>query len=221
MPTNPRILIDLQAALTADQHGFSLLCIYKGVPMDAPLTLLRLEDETVWVKLEAPGPELYLRQKQALLLTEGLLDPLTCDVVQADLERSVAALTNLDFAGRHISKRHELRVEPAEPLALTLKTAGQEIELEIADVSMNGLGAFSSTFQPGPELSSGQAVQTTLHLPSGPLELAGTLRSLSAGASGCRMAIAFSGAEPQREQLLRYIMQRRAEITAEVYPVNV
>jgi hypothetical protein len=87
---------------------------------------------------------------------------------------------------------------------------------EIADLSVRGLGVRLPFQELATTFTQGKLVAVTLGLPEGQVKVEGRIRNIVRTPDFLRLAIEFSGAVPEKATIVRYVMQRRSEIMAEV-----
>jgi hypothetical protein len=145
-----------------------------------------------------------------------LLEPLEAKVTCLDLASGEFSLSDFRYAGSKFANRRELRVEPAGGETVKIASNGRLMVGEIADLSVRGLGVRLPFQELATTFTQGKLVAVTLGLPEGQVKVEGKVRSIVRTPDFLRLAIEFSGAVPEKATIVRYVMQRRSEIMAEV-----
>jgi hypothetical protein len=216
MTISAHILADLQAVLSEGHHDFSFLSLYKGVPLVCRARLTHVTDHEARFVVQPPESAALKEKKTTLVLSDGLLEPLEAKVSCLDLANGEFVLRDFAYAGSKFANRRELRVQPAGGEKVKIASDGRVLVGHIADLSVRGLGIRLPIQEVSADFSQGKLVAVTLELPEGSVSMEGKIRSLMRDPDNLRLAIEFTGAVPEKATIIRYVMQRRSEIMAEV-----
>ncbi len=216
METKGQISVDLKAVLVEGHRDFSLLSVYKGVPFVSRATLEKAEGESAFFIVQPPEFVTLQRDKIALVLSDGLLEPFEAKILSFDLAAMRFELGDFLYAGSKHANRRELRVEPEYPLKVIVSIPGSQVEGQLADVSIRGVGVRIAAAE-AEIFMAGQQVLLNLNIPEGAdFEMAGRIRNIARSSVTYRLSIEFLGTVPEKAMIVRYIMRRRADIMAEV-----
>jgi hypothetical protein len=108
-----------------------------------------------------------------------------------------------------------VRVEPQTPMPVRLELEGRPVAGHIVDLSLGGLAVQVAAEPAGHPLKPNISAPLAFELPSGPVELAGLVRSVRAEGSGKRLGIAFTQ-DAHLGAIVAYVLQRRVEILGEL-----
>ena len=216
METSEQISVDLKAILQEGHRDFSLLNVYKGVPFVCKAILERVEGKLATFTVNCIETASLQTEKNTLILSDGLLEPLEATLVAADYQKGLFTFTQFIYAGSKFANRRELRVEPSMPLEVSLVGEENTILGELLDISVRGAGVSVAPQNRESRFTHGGQVCLNLTIPEGKLSLEGKIRNVVKSASSFRLAIEFMGSVPEKVPLIRYIMRRRAQIFAEV-----
>ena len=216
METSEIILTDLKAVLLEGHREFSLLNMYKGVPLVCQAHMDQIEGSSAIFTVQPPESATLQTEETTLVLSNGLLEVLEARVECLDLVSGKFGLSNFSYAGSKYANRRELRVEPAESIPVQIASDGRMLSGNIADLSVRGMGLRL----PADELTStftlGKTIAITLHLPENKVRLEGKIRSIMRTKQYLRLAMEFTGSVPEKASIIHYVMQRRSEIVAEI-----
>ena len=154
MTSNPQILADLRLIMDFD-HQLELMNTYRGVPVICRARVLSIRDDMVEIETHDPALICLLEQKQTRVLGSDYFEPAVAHVASVDLLAGVAVLTNFTYQSTRLGERMIVRVEPKEPIAVTLETEGQKVQTELIDLSLSGMGVhvdypkYSAALKPG------------------------------------------------------------------------
>jgi len=217
MSKSKHILTDFEALLLEAQTNFSLMTLYKGVPVNTHATLQKVEGEIVWFSVRPPGLAFAQPGSHLLILSNGYLEPVDGQVVRWDHDTANIGLSELVFAGGKYGIRHELRVEPQETFCITLMDAGQFFRVEGVDISLHGLGVWLNGEKCPPELVPGKELGIEIEFPQELARLQGRILKANPLDFGWRFSIEFTSSAEEKRRVLHYIMHRRDEIFSEIH----
>lgn len=203
----------------AERRELSLFNLHKGVPISYSATVAMRRDGEVMLRVHPTQAVVLKLQRKTYLRGEGLPGLLRAKVVGVDLDNEVAVLSDFVPSESALDKRRFLRVQPKDPLAVTLTSEEGELDGRVADVSLSGMGVLvMETAWLRPELpvlvrlqlplgSGGRARTVTLH--GKVLKVMGKRAPYLAG-----LAV---HADSQTEVLVsQYLAQRQSEVVREV-----
>jgi hypothetical protein len=216
LETSDIILTDLKAALLEGHRDFSLLNIYKGVPLVCQARLDQVDGKNAIFTVQPPETATLQQEEKTLVLSNGLLEVLEAKVKCLDLVSGKFSLRAFSYAGSKYANRRELRVEPAGSIPVQLASDGRMHSGDIADLSVRGMGVRLPTTELTSTFTLGKTIAVTLHLPSNRVRLEGKIRSITRTPKYLRLAMEFTGSVPEKASIIRYVMQRRSEIVAEI-----
>ena len=217
MSISKLILTDFEALLHEGQTNFSLMTLYKGVPVNTPATLQKVEPDNVWFSVRPPGLAFAQPGSHLLVLSNGYLEPVDGEVVCWDHETANIGLSNLVFAGGKYGSRAELRVEPEESFCITLIDAGQQFKVEGIDISLHGLGVWWNAEKHPAELAVGKELGIEIEFPQELVALQGRILKTIKLETGWKFSIEFTSSAEVKTHVLHYIMHRRDEIFSEIH----
>ena len=216
MATSHYILTDLKAVLLEDHRDFSFLNIYRGVPLICRARLDKVDDRAAYFTVQPPESATLKQEKTTLVLSDGLLEPLEAHVDCLDLVKGEFSLADFGYAGSKFANRRELRVEPEGNLQVEIASNSHTLNGQIADISVRGMGIRLPIQELTILLVQGKTVAISLHLPMKTVRLEGKIRNAVRSQTFLRLAVEFTGAVPEKINIIRYVMQRRSEIMLEV-----
>jgi hypothetical protein len=215
MPSNPQILSDL-ALIKLAGHQIELLSVYKGVPFICKANVEQIGDNSVALQTNNPALVCLECSNEARLLGSDYFEPAMARLESIDLAKGTITMKDLVYAGARLGERMIVRVEPREPIPVTLETAGQIFQGEIADLSISGLGIWLSKEQYQALLKPGVNVQLAFQVRNEPISLAGVILGVSKAPASQRISLRFAQGGAEKLQIFHYLIDRRAEIEAEV-----
>ena len=109
-----------------------------------------------------------------------------------------------------------MRVEPNEPIRVSLESEGVAFEGDIVDLTLNGIGVRFNLANYNYSLKPGTTIKTSFDLPTGNINLAGTVLSSVKAGDIYRLSVRFNQDGPQKIAIFRYLIDRRAEIENEL-----
>ncbi|MFN8383451.1 MAG: hypothetical protein U0V02_16020 [Anaerolineales bacterium] len=136
--------------------------IYKGLPISYDTNIISVGLS----EIQVPGSKNHIAclyyQGESYLQGDELPVIIRSKVKSLNLIQNYAILTNFEAAQNNIGMRTQIRVEPDEPLVVTIQFKGSAYEFlaPLADVSANGASFYFDSFmfpvrlcQPGNEIS--------------------------------------------------------------------
>lgn len=145
-----------------NKSGIRLLNIYKGLPISYDTNIISIGAS----EIQVPGSKSQIAclyyQGESFLQGDGIPVVIHSTVKSLNLAQNYAILTNFEEAQNNIGMRTQIRVEPDDPLIVTIQFKGSAYEFiaPLADISANGASFFFEDFmfpvrlaQPGNQLS--------------------------------------------------------------------
>ncbi len=216
MPSNQQILSDLRVVLETG-HALEIMNTYKGVPFVCKAQVKRVEDDLVYVEAQHPSLICLTREKQTKVLGSDYFEPSIAQVVSVDLGAGQITLTRFAYLGTRLGERTIVRVEPRDPIPVELRFNEQRVTGELADLSMSGIGVRFPAEAYTPLLKPGANLHLRLALPNDVIvESDGAILSAARLKDIYRVSIRFSTNQSNRVAIFRYLIDRRAEIEAEL-----
>jgi hypothetical protein len=215
MTPSDSVVSDLQTCLAENQRQFNLLNIYQGVQFDTPATLEQVEETAAIFRVQSPAAILLETQRETVILSNGLLEPIRAQVRNFDILTGRLGLTNFNAVASKFGIRREIRVEPHPAVMAEIVWKDQRFDGYLVDLSMSGAG-LCLVAPPTPLPARGEKLQVTFQFREGWVQVDAPVRGLPRGGETPRLSIGFPETFPQRPAILRYIMYRRAEIITEV-----
>ena len=215
LTSNPQIISDLRLIMDFD-HVLELMNIFRGVPFICRARVSSIHDDLVEIQTQDPAQVCLVQQKQTKVLGSDYFEPAVARVASSDLLAGTAVLTNFSYQSTRLGERMIVRVEPKEPFPVMVETGDGQITVELADLSLNGMGVRVELSDYSAALKPGTTVQTSLLLPKGEVRLAGSILTAIKSSSAYRLSVRFLPNSPQRVTVFRYLIDRRAEIADEL-----
>jgi hypothetical protein len=214
------ILSDLRTCFEEHRREFEFLHNYKGVPLITKAGLSSVHEDRAIFDVIPPTSVCLAWEERALLLSDGILEPIEGRVLAFDLAAGKVELGGFLYAGYRFGNRHEVRVEPSDPILVEIRAPGEVFQGQLADLSMSGAGVTISkpAIQGSAEntLMRSTSVELNINLPDCNVQVPGQELSRMDQGSDSRLAVIFSTGVAGKNILLRYIIQRRDEIRKEV-----
>jgi hypothetical protein len=164
MAENSEIATLFKRAAKANQAIY-LLNVYKGVPISYEATLVDVSWATVKVKTQKYQVVCLYRERETYVQSRLWGDTLHARVVEVDIPKTEAVLTNFEYVKSRIGDRMRVRVQPQEPLEgdLHAKDVSQSFRCELADLSQDGVAIYISSRLYSPQIYA-KGVPVTLDL---------------------------------------------------------
>jgi hypothetical protein len=215
MKQSDQILFGLERVAKAGGE-VELLNGYKGLPIVTKASILKIGDDTVTLKVHKHQLTCLEIEQHTYILCLELEEAASATVIELDKAAGTAGLVNFLYAGRKIGERMILRVEPKDPIAVTIQTDGQIISGNLIDISIDGAGIRLSAPAADQLLKRQSAVQVSFQLLNTRLEFSGTVAYLRTTNDANRLGVDFSADPHLKAAISQYITQRRAEIMNEL-----
>ena len=143
MAQNIEIAALFKRAAKANQAIY-LVNVYKGVPISYEATLVDVSWATVKVKTQKYQVVCLYRERETYVQSRLWTDTLHARVVDVDIPKTEAVLTNFEYVKGRIGDRTRVRVQPEEPMEGDIQAAevDQSFRCELADISRNGVAVY-------------------------------------------------------------------------------
>lgn len=215
MKQSDQILFALERVAKA-QGEVELLNGYKGLPIVTKASILRLGDDTAALNVHKHQLTCLEIEQHTYILCPELEEAASATVIELDKAAGTVELANFLYAGRKIGERMILRVEPKDPIPVTIQIDGQTISGNLIDLSIDGVGIRLSAPAADQLLKRQSAAQVSFQLLNTRLEFSGTVAYLKAVNDTNRLGVDFSADPHLKAAINQYIAQRRAEIMNEL-----
>ncbi len=216
MSHSQHILTDFEVLFDEGQRSFSLISLYKGVPVNTSATLQGVDKQVAWFHVPPPGLAFAQPGAKIFVISNGFLEPVDGRVVGWDHETTNIGLSDFTFAGGTFANRHELRVQPEETFSVTLVDGERLFQVEGIDISLHGLGLMLRTEECPAELTPGKELGIEISFPARCVGLRGRILRLVRQDDGWRIPVEFTCGPDEKKHVLQYIMLRRDEIFSEI-----
>jgi PilZ domain len=215
MISNIQILSDLRLAMEMRQE-LELMVTFKGVPVICKAKVTQIEGETVTLVTRDPGLIRIEHENKISVLGSEFFEPSTAKVIKVDIHSGTLELNNFSYLGTRLGERMMMRVEPKEPIRVSLESESLLFDGEIVDMSLNGIGIRIDQPNYNPSLKPGTTIKTSFDLPNSRIEMEGTVLSSVKAGNIYRLSLRFNQNGPQKIAIFRYLIDRRAEIENEL-----
>jgi hypothetical protein len=215
MISNIQIISDLRLAMEM-RHELELMVTFKGVPVICKAKVTQIDGENVTLVTHDPGLIRIEREKKISVLGSEYFEPSTAKVVKVDISSGAVQLCNFSYLGTRLGERMMMRVEPKEPIRVSLKSENKSFDGDIADLSLNGIGICIDQSNYIPSLKPGTTIMTTFDLPIGHIEMEGVVLSSVKEGDKYRLSLRFNQNGPHKIIIFHYLIDRRAEIESEL-----
>ncbi|MBI5943521.1 MAG: hypothetical protein HY864_04070 [Chloroflexi bacterium] len=139
-----------------------LLNIYKGLPISYDTNINFIDDSEIQVRSNKHQLACLYYQGESFLQGGELPYIIKSQVISLNLAREIAVFSNFEAVKNNIGNRTEIRVEPDEPLVVTIQFNGSmsEIFAPLTNISAGGASVYFETYlfptrlcQPGNDLT--------------------------------------------------------------------
>lgn len=194
-------LIQILRQVAKNRFGIKLLNIYKGLPISYDTNIVSVGSSEIQVPDSKSHLACLYYQGESYLQVDELPMVIRSEVKSLNLIQDFAILANFEVARDNVGKRTQIRVEPDDPLMVSIKFRGSSFEFlaPLADISANGASVFFESYLFPTRLAQpGHEVTMTFSIPD---FVARKMKKLSEkpGSKG-RMAIAPLRANPSGGQ---------------------
>ena len=215
MASNQQIISDLRLIMETD-HSVDLLNLFKGVPFICKAKIHSIDGDVVQVKTPDPAIVCVRNEKQTRVLGSDYFEPTMAQVQSVDIAAGLVTLSNFSYLGTKLGERMIVRVEPKDTIEVVLDNEGYKSKGHLADLSISGLGARLGSAEYTAMLKPGTSLKVTIHFPTGPITLPGTVLSAAKTGEYYRLSIRFGQNGPEKRTIFHYLIDRRGEIENEL-----
>lgn len=141
-------LLQLLRQLSRNQSTIRLLNIYKGLPISYDTNIISVG----FSEIQVPGSKNHIAclyyQGESYLQGDEFPFVIRSTVKSLNLAQNYAVLTNFEVAQNNIGKREQIRVEPDDPLIVSIQFRGSAYDFitPLADISASGASVFFDDF---------------------------------------------------------------------------
>jgi len=155
-------IIQILRQIAKDQSGIRLMNIYKGLPISYDTSIVSVGNMDIQVLGNKSHITCLYYQGESFLQGEQLPVVLRSKVVSLNLAKDSAMLADFEMAPPNIGNRSQIRVEPGEPLIVSIQFKGSAYDFlaPLADISASGASVYFESFmfpirlaKPGSELT--------------------------------------------------------------------
>lgn len=193
-----------------------VLTNYKGVPVLCYATVHSLADDKAVLNAQAPEGICLGFATLVTVMSDMLPDAISGEVSAFNPQTLQVELSRLSLGLAHFGERTTVRVQPDQPVLANVHAGDHSLPAYLADVSVDGASVHVLVNSNAEWITRRGDVQLTLDLAGQPLTLAASVRYFNPLGDGLRLGLVFDAEDRARGQLMGYINQRRAEITAEI-----
>jgi hypothetical protein len=154
----------------ANKAGVRLHNLYKGVPITNDAELLGLDNVFIYLKVNQYQLASIFLERGTYIQGPDFPFPLRAQLSKMDIERGDLYLTNVVKVNGGIGKRGQIRVEPQDPIwvSLQMKNALSSVTTRLADLSSTGVGVYMERFYFQPHIYRvGAELKISFELPRG------------------------------------------------------
>ena len=215
MASNPQIISDLEFLLNTGRE-IEFLTIYKGVPFVFPGRIKQINDEEVRIESDNPAIVSLEVDRKPRILGSDYFEPSVAEVVSLGVINGDVRLKNFTHIGTKLGERKIVRVEPDAPVVLKILSEETEIEGQLTDISISGLGMYLPIETYLPILKPGTELRIQFQLPNCTVDLTGIVLSAIKLTEFYRLSIRFTQGGSQKMDIFKYIADRRMEVEIEL-----
>jgi hypothetical protein len=142
-------IMDQFVLMAKNEGGTHLLNVYKGVPLSFPAKIVEVGDGYLRVLSDTYQMVCMYLEKSTLIQSEYLTEIVQAEVIELDVAKKMALLTNFRYVEKGIGNRTEVRIQPKEPVSSEISDKEDSIIIqgELADISREGIGIYIDRMQ--------------------------------------------------------------------------
>jgi hypothetical protein len=229
-PTTPvtrEEILKAFATVLETRAPLNLHNVFRGVPINYPAQVTSIGQDTVALKVHCLQSVVISLEKRTFIESDALPVILRAFPKTVNFNNQEVILTNFSPAGKAFIERTHLRVQPKEPVNVSILSGDGAITGTMADISLSGAGVFvfgayiSGQFSV--DLAGVTRVGLDLSLPGSDqsIHLIGTISSMTRekGMKMSRIGIKISPEPVFETALMKYIDQRQVEILDELQKI--
>jgi hypothetical protein len=222
MKPNSKIL-EIFARMAADKEEVRLINDHRGIPVVYEATAEGFQEPSVIFRVNKYQCVCLELERHTFIQSPSLPSILKARVADLDIVAGLASLTNFESAPETIGRRTIIRVQPKEPVVVSITYQGQKIRGTLVDVSSSGVGIYMVSayiYNPG-MLRKNEQISLTIRLPNekgivNDIRLAGSILYVNREKGSFRLGINTSPETHARTIIAQYIALRQAEIMREL-----
>lgn len=208
-------------------QSVELVNIYRGIPVSSQASIQSVDQGYVTLQVgDLQAISMFLEGK-TYLHSPDLPEFYRATVIEVDVPKKLAVLSEFTTAGDSVEKRASIRVQPDEFIDVAIDFEGHHTTGKLADISINGLGVFSfdTYVYSDPLLSSTDDAAITLKLPTSdrPIQFQGKIVHITYRGDprlrrvGLKITEEGFSHEPDEEaSLMQYISLRQQQFIQEL-----
>lgn len=213
-------IFDQLIRLAQTKQEVRLVNEYKGIPISYEAVLQSVGENSATLAVHKYQAVCLELERRTFIISEGLTSVLRAQVASVDVVSSTSTLNEFSYAPETIGGRSAVRVEPKEPVTVTLLSQGRKFSGSLADISVSGLGVYTVAayiYTPG-FLKKGAPVQIAFKLPSerGEIRLPGMVLNITKDKGSYRLGIGTTPDALSKNAISQFVAQRQSEILREV-----
>ncbi len=215
------ILHDLEQ-IASTQAEIRLFNVFHGLPISYPAVIQSFDETEVTFNIHKYQSVCLAYEKQTFIQSEVIPFVIKSRVGMVDITALTAVLTDFSRAPITIGGRTAVRVSPKEPVPVTICSDHRKIPGNLADISVDGVGVVLVAmyiYQVAPRVLKKDApAQIKLRLPGETAEtvLPGKVMYIKENQGSYRLGINTLPDAKAKQNILRFVSQRQAEIMREV-----
>lgn len=161
-------LLQVLRQAARNRSGIRLLNIYKGLPISYATNIVSISLSEIQVTGSKSHIACLYYQGESYLQGDELPAVIHSTVKSLNLAQDSAVLTNFEIAENNIGKREQIRVEPDDPLVVSIQFKGSSYQFlaPLADISANGVSVYFESFIfPARHCQPGNEFMMTISIP--------------------------------------------------------
>jgi len=154
--------------IAQNRSEIKMLNIYKGLPISYDTSIDSVDNAEILVPSNKHQLACLYYQGESFLQAEGLPFIIRSQVMSLNLAKQNAVFSNFEMVKNSIGNRSEIRVEPGEPLIVSIQFKGavSETLAPLADISASGASVYFETYLfPSRVCQMGTDLTMTISLP--------------------------------------------------------
>lgn len=161
-------LLQILRQISTSRSSIKLLNIYKGLPISYDTNIVSTGISEIQVTGSKSQIACLYYQGESYLQGTELPFVIHSTVKSLNLAQDYAVLTNFEVAQNNIGMREQIRVEPDDPLVVSIQFKGSAYDFPVllADISVNGASVFFESYMFPNRLSlPGNVLTMTISIP--------------------------------------------------------
>jgi len=136
-------LMHLLGQLSNIGQPVMLLNTYRGIPVSHPASVVSIHKGYVVLGVHPDQATCLSLENKTYLQSELLPEVYKAQAVAVDVVKNEAILTEFTSAGTSLGKRMTVRVQPQNPVEVTLYDGEHRVPGQLVDISSKGVGIFT------------------------------------------------------------------------------